>query len=240
MSVWAANAIVVGHRGGRGDGWPPENTMPAFEQAARQGASAIELDVRTCAGNAVVVFHDATLSRATGGRDARRVRDVEVAELRALGVPTLAAVLSWARSLGVGVNVEMKHDVESRAVLAGATVLAVRATGADVLLSSFDPLLLGLAAAHAPSIPRALLVRSGQPLWARAIQRAARPPLCGWLHLERAQARPRALARCMRRGLRIGVWTVNDPDEAIHLVGRGVTSIITDAAGTISKALTRN
>ena len=237
MSVWAGTGIVVGHRGGRGDGFPPENTIPAFEEAVRQGASAIELDVRTCAGDAVVVLHDATLSRATGGRDGRSASDVEVGELRAMGVPTLEAVLSWARSRGVGVNVEMKHDVPRRAALARATVRAVRAARADVLLSSFDPLLLGLAALAAAPIPRALLVRAGQALWADALQKAARPPLCGWLHIERRQVTPHALARCARRGLRVGVWTVNDPREAVDLIGLGVASIITDVAGTIAKAL---
>ena len=237
MSVWATAGIVVGHRGGRGEGWPPENTIAAFDQAFRQGASAVELDVRTCAGNAVVVFHDATLSRATDGHDGRRVRDMGLAELRPMGVPTLAEVLSWARSLPVGVNVEMKHDVANRAELARATVRAVRATGADVLLSSFDPLLLALAALEAPAIPRALLVRSAQPVWADVLQRLARPPLAGWLHIERTQARPDALARHAQRGLRLGVWTVNDPREAVDLIGLGVASIITDEPGAVRKAL---
>ena len=47
--------IGVGHRGGRGEGWPAENTMGAFAQAFAQGARAIELDVRTCAGGEIVV-----------------------------------------------------------------------------------------------------------------------------------------------------------------------------------------
>ncbi len=211
--------------------------MAAFDQAARQGASAVELDVRTCAGNAVVVFHDATLSRATEGHDVRRVRDVGLDELRTLGVPTLPEVLGWAVSRRVGVNVEMKHDVTHAAALSRATVGAVRATGADVLLSSFDPLLLALAALEAPAIPRALLVRPGQPLWADALQQVARPPLVRWLHIERTQAQPDTMARHARRGLRLGVWTVNDEAEAVHLVDRGAASIITDAPGAIRSAL---
>jgi glycerophosphoryl diester phosphodiesterase len=202
-----------------------------------QGACAVELDVRTCAGQAVVVFHDATLSRATEGNDDRRVGEMSLGELRAMGVPTLEEVLSWARSNRVGVNVEMKHDVADRTALAHGTARAVRATGADVLFSSFDPLLLGLAASFARAIPRALLVRAAQPLWADLVQRVARPPLLGWLHLERTQAQTHRLARYKRRGLRLGVWTVNDPREAAVLVALGVASIITDAPGSIRKAL---
>ena len=243
MSLWALSPLVVGHRGGRGDGWPTENSLDAFEQAHAQGARAIELDVRTCAGGDVVVFHDETLERMTAGRDARRVKDVSRDGLRAvelLGggkVPALAEVLSWARARGVAVNVEMKHDVPHRPQLARATVGAVRASGADVLLSSFDPLLLALAAAVDVSLPRALLAHETQGLWAAVLQEIARPSLVRSLHVERTQATAAALARYRRRGLRVGVWTVNDPEEARELVRLGAASIITDHPGNILGAL---
>lgn len=226
MSLWKQSPLVVGHRGGRGQGWPPENTIAAFERAREQGARAVELDVRTCGSGEVVVLHDAT--RAA------------LAELRGRSVPTLDEALEWARARDVAVNVEMKHDVPGRtavAALARATVRIVRAAGADVLLSSFDPRLLALAAAVAPSIPRALLVHSKQARWADAAQRIARPPLVMALHLERTQTDPRALERYRARGLRIGVWTVNDAREARDLVALGVASIITDRPGEILTAL---
>jgi len=237
VSVWNAVPLVVGHRGGRGEGWPKENTLAAFERAREQGASAIELDVRTCLGGEVVVFHDVALDRMTGGRDARRVSDASAEELQAIDVPRLEEVLAWARTHRVGVNVEMKHDVPSRAKLARAAVRLVLASGADVLLSSFDPLLLAMTSALAPSVPRALLVHAGQPRWADALQGIARPPLVPALHMERGQADPRTLATYARRRLRVGVWTVNDPKQAVDLVRLGVGTIITDKPGEILAAL---
>ena len=233
MTAWTTAPLVVGHRGGRGEGWPPENTIEAFEQARAQGARAIELDVRTCAGGEVVVFHDVSLERMVGG-DARRVCDVRLEELRALDlgggarVPTLSEVLAWARDRDVAVNVEMKHDVPDRRTLARATMRCVRGARADVLLSSFDPTLLVLAAAVMPRTRRALLVHRDQPPWAEALQRIARPPLVQALHLERTQTDPRFVEGALGRGLRLGVWTVNDPGEAVDLVAMGVASIITD------------
>ena len=239
--VWRTRPIVVGHRGGRGAGWPLENTIPAFEEARRQGARAVELDVRTCAGGEVVVFHDAALQDGDGVRDrGRLVREVTARELRALGVPTLQDALRWARERDVGVNVEMKHDVVDRLGLARATARAVRAAGADVLFSSFDPILLSLAGIFAPGFPRAFLVHSGQPVWADVLQRLARSPWAEFVHLDRTQAHPTAIARLLRRGLRIGVWTVNDPDEAVRLVRLGATSIITDAPGAVGAAVNRS
>jgi glycerophosphoryl diester phosphodiesterase len=244
-SAWESSPLVVGHRGGRGNGWPPENTLASFGQARAEGARAIELDVRSCAGRGVVVFHDDTLTRMTRGRDSRRVRDVPEEELvridlgQGATVPSLREVLAWARREGVAVNVEMKHDVPRRRGLARDTIAIIQASGADVLLSSFDPLLLALAAAHAPSTRRALLTQHGQPRWAAALQEAMRPSLVTALHLELAQATPVALARYCRRGLRVGVWTVNDPAEARELIRLGAASIITDHPGEIREALAR-
>jgi glycerophosphoryl diester phosphodiesterase len=243
VSVWSRSPLVVGHRGGRGDGWPPENTLRAFERAYEQGARAIELDVRTCAGGDVVVFHDETLERMTAGHDRRRVQDVTWEQLAAVDlrdggtIPTLADALAWAYTRGVAVNVEMKHDVRHRSSLARATVAVIRASGADVLLSSFDPLLLAMAAVSGPGIPRALLTHARQQRAADVLQELARPPFVRALHVERAQATAEVLARHRRRGLRIGVWTVNDPDDARQLVRLGAATIISDRPGDISLAL---
>ncbi len=215
--LWNQAPLVVGHRGGRGDGWPRENTLAAFEQARKQGARAVELDVRTHEGQ-VIVLHDPP--------------DAPLARLRP-EVPLLSEVLDWAGEHGVGVNVEMKHDVPGRLALARATVRAIQACEVDVLLSSFDPRLLAMAAALAPRIPRALLVHSAQGRWADAVQQAAAPPLVEALHLERTQTDPRAIARYLARGLRIGVWTVNDPSEARDLLALGVATIITDGPGRL-------
>jgi glycerophosphoryl diester phosphodiesterase len=243
LSAWTTSPLVVGHRGGRGEGWPPENTLAAFERARAEGARAIELDVRTCAEGIPVVFHDPTLARMTGNRYGRRVCDIRLEELQAIDlgdgvrVPTLSEVLGWARERDVAVNVELKHDVPERNTLARNALRAVRAQRADVLLSSFDPVLLAAALAFGPGIPRALLVHEGQSRWAGALQEVVRPPLVGSLHLERKQGQPRAIARYRRRRLRLGAWTVNDPREALDLVRLGVASIITDCPGAILGAL---
>jgi glycerophosphoryl diester phosphodiesterase len=250
VTVWGAGSagsatappLVVGHRGGRGEGWPAENTLGAFDQARTQGARAIELDVRTTAGGDVVVFHDETLERMTGGRDMRAVSDLGLGELqrveltRAARVPLLAEVLAWARSFDVAVNVEMKHEVVSRAALARETQKIVRQAKADVLLSSFDPLLLAMAGASDPRVPRALLTHSGQGRWADALAWTVGPPIVQAIHIERTQAGPR-VRRYLGKGLRVGAWTVNDTREGRALAAEGVASIITDHAGEMIAAL---
>jgi glycerophosphoryl diester phosphodiesterase len=222
VSLWqSAGALVVGHRGGRGEGWPRENTLAAFEQARAQGARAIELDVRTCGSGEVVVIHDPT--RAS------------LEELRVLGVPTLAEALAWAHEKDVAVNVELKHDVPNRLLLLERVRRIVRPSRADVLLSCFDPFLLAAAAMALPGTRRALLTaRNQRP---RVPSVLATLPYVQALHVERTQTQPASIARYRRRGLRLGVWTVNDPREAADLVALGVETLITDAPGAILGAI---
>ena len=48
----------------------PENTMAAFELAARLGADGIEFDVQSTIDGELVVLHDMTLERTTTGHGA--------------------------------------------------------------------------------------------------------------------------------------------------------------------------
>src|SRR5919202_1914689 len=75
--------VALGLRKGRqsvvGGGWPvnlahrgasavvPENTLEAFRQAVEMGAGGLELDVHLTRDGHVVVIHDPTLDRTTGG-----------------------------------------------------------------------------------------------------------------------------------------------------------------------------
>jgi glycerophosphoryl diester phosphodiesterase len=63
VELAAPRPWVIAHRGGMGL-WP-ENTLRAFAGASALGADVLDLDVRTSADGALVVFHDAELGRTT-------------------------------------------------------------------------------------------------------------------------------------------------------------------------------
>ncbi len=237
--------MVVGHRGGRGPGWPPENTIAAFEKARAEGAHAVELDVRTCATGEAVVFHDPDLTRLTAGADRRRVASVPWLEIRVqrlLGgqerIPSVDDVLDWAHGAGMPLNVEVKHDVPRRLTVVRAVARALKSARVPVLLSSFDPVLLAMLAMLAPRVPRALLTDPKQR-YARLLHEAARTPFLFALHVERSQARPESIRAWKRRSLRVGAWTVNDPDEARSLAAAGIDLLITDRPGTTITAVSK-
>lgn len=221
--------VVLGHRGGRGEGWPAENSLSAFERALREGADGVELDVRTSADGTPVLWHDPRL------RDGRSVSSVRRGDL-----PPGTATLEEALDLLAGrvINVELKADVPSRRALARACVSAVlRARPSEVVFSSFDPFLVLACAALAPRVPRAILVGQRMERVATALPLAMRTLVVA-AHLEAPLATAERVARLARVGLRSCAWTVNDETRASALVASGVDWIITDRPGPIATALT--
>lgn len=238
-----APPLVVGHRGVRGEGAPIENTLEAFARAKREGADAIELDVRTCASGEPIVLHDPTLARVTGDRDARPAGALPLDVLRRVDlgggarVPTLTDVLDFARGAGLAVNVEMKHDAHDRGAVVRAVAEIVRDDGTTIV-SSFHPAMLLAFARKRPEIPRALILHeSGNERAALAAMFAMGPSFVHALHLARAIATPARIARLARRGFIVGVWTINDAEEVARFGAARVDSIITDRPAEARAAL---
>lgn len=243
------SALVIGHRGMKGSA--PENTLGAFERAASAGAAAIELDVRRCLTGEIVVHHDPTLARLTDGRDARRIADLSWADLSrarlACGerVPLLVEVLDAMRARGVAVNVEMKHDVPDpdAVVRAVASLITGRDPSQPIVVSSFDPRMILALAERAPQAQRAQLIHRSRYHLAMleavtpVASRSLRPLPVHAVHLDRELVTPRRIERLHARGLRVAVWTVNDPVEAKRLDDLGVSAIITDVPDQIRASL---
>jgi glycerophosphoryl diester phosphodiesterase len=239
-----APPLVFGHRGVRGEA--PENTMAAFELAAAHGADGVELDVRLCRSGEVVVIHDPTLARSTGGRDARAVADLDFGDLCKVdvgggqSVPLLGEVLDWARSRKLLVNVEIKRDVPDRrkAVRATADVMARHRQGGDVMASSFDPWMLAYFGWLLPGVLRGSLFGADSTF--------ERLQTSGWLavltgsgavHPERKLVVPERCRKWKKRSKLVNVWTVNEVAEARALAAMGVDAIITDVPGVMVSAL---
>ena len=234
--------LVLGHRGARHAA--PENTLAAFDLAIEEGADGVELDVRLAHDDEVVVMHDVSLARVTGGLDERPVDALDSFELAQIDVgggehpPTLRQVLDWARSRRTRLNVELKHDGSRTEGLAARVVELVRACApleGRVLLSCFHPGLVRKLARLAPDIPVAWLVHRRQ----RAFREGR-----GWKALgaaginpEHALVTPGRMARWRDEGALINVWTVNEPDDALRLASLGVDTLISDTPGRILAAL---
>ena len=158
---------LFGHRGAQDEA--PESTLSGFRYAASIGLRAVEFDVQRTADRELVVFHDATLDRTTDGSGPVACRTL--AELRAVdaraqfadwpepcGISTLDEVLVVVAGLD-HLLVEIKRDdPEELAWVVPAAIEVIRAHGlaAKVMISSFDPLALEIAAEVDPDIRRVI------------------------------------------------------------------------------------
>lgn len=101
----------------------PENTLVAFEKAARlQGLAGIELDIQLTKDGEMVVFHDERVDRTTDGTG--YVREYTLAQLKKLkidagnrpyqSVPTMEEVfelLAGKLRTGLKLNIELKNSI---------------------------------------------------------------------------------------------------------------------------------
>lgn len=237
---------VIAHRGA--SEVAPENTLAAFREAARLGATWVELDVALSADGHAVVIHDDTLDRTTDGSG--RVADRTLAALRRLDaggwfsrayrgepLPTLREALGEIRRLGLGVNVELKTipGAESGLARAAASDLAECWAVPDgrVVVSSFGPMTLAALREVAPDWPRALLVAHPRGDWLVPATALG----CVGVHVNHRRLTPAAVKAARGAGFRIAAYTVNAPVRARRLAEWGVETMITDQPDRIAAAL---
>lgn len=147
------------HRGlHRIDKSTPENSVAAFEHAARIGYG-IEFDVHITADGELVVFHDDDTGRVCGVPG--RVEDMSLAELRELklcgtqyGIPTLAEALEAAH--GAPLIVELKRGGRNKELCRRAYE-ALQGYAGPWCVESFDPGIVFWFRLHAPEVFRGQL-----------------------------------------------------------------------------------
>jgi glycerophosphoryl diester phosphodiesterase len=153
-------------------------------------------------------------------------------------IPTLAAVLDWARGRGARVNIELKGDVSSRIRLVRAVMRIVGASrlgGETLLYSSFHPQIVFALARGMAEIPAAWLVHDRQ----RILKYTPGRRLLGAaaVHPQITLATPNKVARWQRAGVLVNVWTVNDIVAARRLDALGIDAIISDVPGAVLQGL---
>ena len=213
-------ALRLAHRGD----WrhAPENTLPAFLAAlAVPGCDGLEFDVRAAGGGVPVCYHDETLTRVHGID--RRVAEMSVDELEAVGVPTLADVLA-AIPRRAFLNVELKGDPGRAAFEA---LVGGRGPGLErAVISSFEPATLERIRGLAPTWPRWLNSWDSSPATiATAVDLDCRAVSFEWHAVDAS-----AIARAHAVGLEVASWTVRRRSTSARLERLGVSALCVEAA----------
>jgi glycerophosphoryl diester phosphodiesterase len=229
--------VIFAHRGA--SAYAPENTLAAFELAARQGAEAIELDAKICGSGEVVVIHDQTVKRTTGTDG--HVGRMALAALKELDagaffgeafvgekIPTLAEVFE-AVGRRLYINVELTNYASPTDTLPEKVAVLVKQHGLEerVMFSSFNPLALIRINHRLPAAPLGLLAfPGGSGAWARSRLGELIPHQA--LHPEKNDVSAELVERVHRGGRRVHVYTVNDEEVMRKLFAWQVDGIFTD------------
>jgi glycerophosphoryl diester phosphodiesterase len=109
-----AAMLVIGHRGASGHA--PEHTFASYDLALELGADFIEQDLQMTSDGVLVVMHDDTLDRTTGGRCTGRVIDHTLAQIRECDAGSWFNALhpDRARDAYVGARIPTLDEVFAR------------------------------------------------------------------------------------------------------------------------------
>ena len=224
--------FCLGHRGACGH--EPENTLRSVRKALELGVHGIEVDVHFVDGQ-LIVIHDDTLQRTTNGRGSLSKKTF--AELRTLDagcgehIPTLVEVFDTVARRAL-INVELKGPCTAAPVVALIDDY-VHQRGwryEDFLLSSFDHEQVRQVRRLRPEVRIAplmnkapsSLVEFAEQMGAWAVNVSKR---CVTLALvDDAHA----------RGLKVFVYTVNEPREIAKMKSLNVDGMFSDFPERVS------
>ncbi|MEE8557897.1 MAG: glycerophosphodiester phosphodiesterase [Myxococcota bacterium] len=247
---------LFGHRGASAEA--PENTLPAFERAQASGVPYLEMDCHATRDGEIVILHDAEVARTTEGTG--RVEGLTYTELSRLdagyrftpdggrsypfrgsgvGVPRLTEILE--RFPEARINLEVKAEDPE---VAEQVVRIIRRFGAEARML--------LAAENHETLET---VRKLDPGTAIGSSREDVLAFFGAIadgsvreHKPRGQAlqipqrfmgqdliTPESIEAARALGLRVHVWTINDPDEMRELLTRGVDGLMSDSPAELMR-----
>ncbi|MFA6091406.1 MAG: glycerophosphodiester phosphodiesterase family protein [Elusimicrobiota bacterium] len=237
---------VIAHRGA--SGYFPENTLPAFQAALDLGAQAVEFDVQQTRDNVLVVVHDSDLRRLS--KSPKRVGECSYEQLSGFDVgrwsserfagcrvPRLEQVLELLLRRNTEIHLEIKQPgapmkpyegIEARVLELLLRTKAPRAQSGildRVIISSF----------HHPSLHRLRALDKSARLAYLAVRQPAEEAVCEAaqlscesVNIHSGQASSEWVKLARAKGIKVLVYTVDDPAEAERLRGLGVDGIFSN------------
>lgn len=251
MTSTPACPEIIGHRGSPDDA--PENTLASVRLAWERGADAVEVDVRLTLDDQLIVLHDADTRRITGV--AGVPEQMTLGDLRTLDagawkgsqfagekLPTLDEVLATGGEKR-RFFIEIKRGPEVVPALK-ASLERANLSGRQVVIIAFDLATVKAAKSALPPF---------DAFWLRGydgnkdeehdteivdvIRRATEAGLDG-LNLARSWPIDDAFVQKVKAaGLKLYVWTVNDPILGKSLLNAGIDGLTTDRCGSMRQQL---
>lgn len=231
--------LVTAHRGSSIQA--PENSLSAIRQAIEDGADFAEIDVQETRDGVLVLLHDTDLMRIAGLP--KKIWEVDYAEIKDLDagswfsdafaderIPTLAQTIDLAKDQ-IRLNIELKYNGHDQD-LAGrvARLVKIRTFEDRCIITSLD--YKGLMAVRAIDAD----LRLG--LIVTVAMGDVSKLQVDLLSVNREQATPAQVRTNRSAGLETHVWTVNDREDMVRMIERGVDNVITDEPSLLREVIT--
>lgn len=234
--------LIIAHRGESWDA--PENTLASINLAWQRGAKAVECDVHLSKDKKIMVIHDDNTRRTTGfNKPVEEQISVELQKLDAglwhayqgdgAIIPTLEQVLDTIPQQ-CKLLVEVKCDIEIVPILHDL-LTSHQVEPEQIILMDFN---------YATVSKMKSLMPGYEVLWLSTMRRMKYIPinidvlitktlsagLNGLNILNQPRINQKLVDKVKNAGLKLYVWTVDDPNEMKRLIDLGVDGIATNRA----------
>jgi glycerophosphoryl diester phosphodiesterase len=210
--------LLLGHRGAGASARIGENTYAAFDLALGHGCDGFEFDVRLAGFGSAVVCHDAKVGKIT----VAQARTGQLSEL-----PRLENVLQRYGQRAF-LDIELKvAGLESKVL--GA--LNDGPPGRGSVVSSFLPEVVMELRARSAAVSIGIICET-----AAELARWPKLPV-DYVIVHHSLVSQSLARRVQGAGLKILVWTVNDPEAMVRFAGWGVNGIISDQTELLVRTL---
>lgn len=244
--------LVHGHRGARAR--LPENSIPAFEYAIKEGVDVLEMDMAVTRDNVIVISHDPLLHPpvCSGPAESAVIHELTLAQVRqwdcgavrnprfpeqrpiaGTRMPTLDQVFALAARGNFQFNIETKSFPDKPqytpppAEFARLVLDEIRKhkLEARVIVQSFDFRTLVAMRKLAPAIRLSALTETDKRDFAAIAAEAAHAEIISpEFHL----VTPAKVEAAHKAGLQVVAWTANTPADWDNLIAAKVDAIISD------------
>jgi glycerophosphoryl diester phosphodiesterase len=245
----------IAHGGGQGHA--PPNTLEALQLADAMGADVLEIDLQITKDGVLILHHDDTLDRITdmeGPIAAKTWAELQKADsgyhtviqgqsFRGKGIKIARLEQAFTRFPAKRWVIEIKNDTEAASKNLCALISQFNETNRVIVASFHDGAMKTfrkacpkVATAYSGDEVRSFLIASHLRL-SRFVQSPGValqiPTYAAGFDL----TDPHFVRTAKSRGLKVQYWTINDPKEMRHLVGRKADGIMTDYVDRLKQAL---
>ena len=239
-----AKCKVISHRGA--NKVAPQNTIPAFEKSLKIGCDGFETDIHLTSDGYPVICHNYTIDETSDGKGEVRSKTLEELrtydfgsyfskEFEGTKLPTLDEFLDLSAQGDIEImNIEIKPPLDGDLSIVAKTITAVKEKGLfdKLLISSFSPDVLVECKKIDPNCKTGFLYAPNKAFFYKEMLfgyvKFAKKIKADYLHPHYFSVTKSFVKNLHKNGIKVNVWTVDDPKIATKLIKYGVDGLITD------------